>query len=804
MSPFGQTLRALRRSPAFPIAAVLTMGLGIAASTALFSIVDAVLLSPLPYPDAARVVALQTRWPAKSQVTNRITGGDLVDLRREASHLSALAQYWGGEIGVRLRDQSRFAQTFFTAPDFFRVLGVVPTAGHLPVASDAGHTAVVSLGFAVRSFGSGPAAIGRVLTVDNRPYDVAAVLPDAYAFPENAEVWLVQKAAPENLNRTAFNYYAIARLRPQGSLPEATAQLANIGSRLARAYPSSNAGKTFTAIPLRDQIAAPLRSTLVFLFAGSGLLLLIACANVAHLSLARTARQTRELAIRLSLGCRASTIFKTVLLESLVLGLASALFGTALAALALRVFVPLVPSTLPHAQSALHLRPDVVLFAGAVSLLTVLASSLAPVLLLPKLQLATVMKESTTRGFAGGRSRTRPLVVMAQIAICTVLCVGAALLARTLLALNQTSLGYRTEHVLVAYADAPAWQMSEYLEAIRTFERSLQNIRELPGVRSAAAVMGLPTGQYGSNGSYLVEGVHIQAGQDIMKLDWPQNLPHATFALASPSYFSTVGIRLISGRDFTPRDQYDQPFTAVVSESLARESFGNASPLGRRLYCGLDSPKPMTIVGVVSDVRQDSPASRPEPEIYMPFPQHPSYANELQIVVRTEQDPQTLAPLVRARIHRIAPFVATRFTTFGAMVQESVAAERFRAVLAIGFAALATCLALGGVYALMSYQVAERTAEIGIRMAVGANQLSIMRLVWARALLLALAGLGLGLVSAVGVSHLAAKFLWGVTPLDATAYAMGVAIMLLIVLAASTMPAWRASQLDPIRALQQT
>ena len=288
-----------------------------------------------------------------------------------------------------------------------------------------------------------------------------------------------------------------------------------------------------------------------------------------------------------------------------------------------------------------------------------------------------------------------------------------------------------------------------------------------------------------------------------MKMDWPQNLPHATFALASPGYFSTVGIQLISGRDFAPQDQYDHPFTAVISESLARESFGSASPLGRRLYCGLDSPKPMTIVGVVSDVRQESPASRPEPEIYMPFAQHPSYANELQIVVRTEQDPDALAPLVRARIHRIAPFVATRFTTFDAMVQASVAAERFRAVLAVGFAALATCLALGGVYALMSYQVAERTAEIGIRMAMGANQLSIMRLIWTRALLLAVAGLGLGLISAVAVSRLAASFLWGVTPLDVPAYATGVAIMLLIALAASTVPAWRASQIDPIRALQQ-
>jgi putative ABC transport system permease protein len=340
------------------------------------------------------------------------------------------------------------------------------------------------------------------------------------------------------------------------------------------------------------------------------------------------------------------------------------------------------------------------------------------------------------------------------------------------------------------------------MEAIRTFETALDNIRQIPGVQSAAAVMGLPTGQYGSNGGYLVEGVDIRPGQDPFKMNWPKTVPNAIFALASPRYFSTVGIRLIAGRDFTIEDQYNAPFTAVISQSLARHSFGNTDPIGRRIYCGLDSPKPMTIVGIVSDVRQDSPASPPDPEIYMPFQQHPYHANELQIAIRTAGEPTRLAPEVRASIRKLAPYIATRFTTFHELVEDSMAAPRFRTTLIVWFALLAIVLAIAGIYAVVSYWVSEKTAEMGLRMALGADRIAIITLVLRQALVLSGAGLVLGIAGALALSRVAESLLFGVHALDLPTYCMGAGAVFLVVMSASFVPGLRASRIDPAVSLR--
>jgi predicted permease len=366
-----------------------------------------------------------------------------------------------------------------------------------------------------------------------------------------------------------------------------------------------------------------------------------------------------------------------------------------------------------------------------------------------------------------------------------------------MLALLGTPIGIQPQKLLVMYADEPAYSTPQYLQAIRTFETLLDRLRTLPGVRSAAAIMGLPTGQYGSNGSYMVEGVHIQAGQDPFKMNWPRNLPWAVFAVASPDYFSTVGVRLVAGRDFSSRDQYDAPFTAIVSESLARQSFGASNPIGRRIYCGLDSPKPMTIVGVVSDVRQDSPASPPEPEIYMPFQQHPFHANELQVVVRSERSPEQVIAVVRTTVHRTAPLMAVRFTTFSRMVDDSISAPRFRAALCLSFALVAIGLAMTGVYAVMTCVVNERRAEVGVRMALGAAPGKILSLISLRASALGLAGLCVGIPVAALLSRFLASLLYAVHPLDASAYLFGGVAVIVIVLAAALVPALRAARIDP-------
>jgi predicted permease len=297
--------------------------------------------------------------------------------------------------------------------------------------------------------------------------------------------------------------------------------------------------------------------------------------------------------------------------------------------------------------------------------------------------------------------------------------------------------------------------------------------------------------------------VHIQSGQDPFKMNWPHDVPWANFALASQRYFETIGIQLVAGRDFNSRDQYDAPFTAIISQSLARQSFGSSNPLGRRIYCGLDSPKAMTIVGVVSDVRQDSPASPPQAEIYMPFQQHPYFANELQFAIRTEGDATRLAPAVRTRMQKLAPYVATSFTTFSEMVQDSISAPRFRTALVTGFALMAVLLAMGGIYAVMTYWVSERTAEMGLRMALGADRTAILGLVARQAMVIAFSGICLGVAGAMAVSRVAESLLYGVQALDLPTYCMGTSIVLIVVMCAALLPSWRASRVDPAVALRQ-
>lgn len=777
--------------------AVLTMALGIASTTALFSVVYAVLLQPLAFPDPGRVVALNTVWPSEGKSVPAMTGGDFLDLRSASRTLSAVATYHGGEIGVQVDSHTGFASTFFVDPAYFRVFGVKPVVGRLPNSvEDIGRTAVLSSSFARSSFGRISDALGRKVVVDDRAYVVTAVLDDNLAFPEKAQLWITASSIPSNQNRTSYNYRVVARIRLGVTLAQAQAELSMLASRSAAAHPESNQGKSFRAVSLQDQLAGPFRKTLFLLFGAALLLLVISSANVANLMLARAASRLREIAVRVSLGSSQTDVIRLLLTEGALLGLAASVAGVLLSFIALRLIFPVLPASIPHATESLSIHVPVLLFAVTASVTTILVCSLMPALHLRRIDVAEVLKGAPSRGFVGA-NRSRNFFVVGQIALCCILCVAATLLSRSMLALLTTPIGIKADRLLVMYADAPAFSMPQYLQAIRTFEAILDRIRTLPGVRSAAATMGLPTGHYGVNGSYMVEGVHIKAGQDPFKMNWPRTLPWAVFALASPDYFSTVGIRLIAGRDFTSRDQYEAPFTAIISESLARQSFGASNPIGRRIYCGLDSPRPMTIVGVVSDVRQQSPASAPEPEIYMPFQQHPFHANELQVVIRSQSNPAQIIPEVRTTVQRMAPLMAVRFTTFERMVDDSISAPRFRAALCLTFALVAIGLAMSGVYAVMMCAVNERRAEMGVRMALGAAPGTILSLICRRALALGLAGLCVGIPLAAFLSRFAASLLYAVRPLDAPAYLLGGAAVILIVLGASLVPALRAAHIDP-------
>lgn len=789
--------RALGKSPAFATIAILTLAVGIGANTAIFSVINGVLLSPLPYPDPDRIVAVSTFFSRTGATIPRLTGGDLVDIRADGQIFDALSYYVGGEMGVQLPGHAEFTPAYLVNPDFFRVFGARPAYGRLFEIEDQDPAAVISLPFAERNFGSGSAALGHALRIENRSYEIVGVLPAAFQFPAEAQVWVPAPVTPENLSRTAYNYRTVARLKSGVTLETAKVHLATIAARLANALQNSNRNKSFVAIPLRDQLVGPVRTTLYLLMGAVALVLLIACTNVADLMLARATARSREIAVRAALGARRWHIVRPLLAESAVLALAGGALGLLLANigtdLLLRVSSDRVP--LPRLND-IHVDRLVLIFAIAISIATSLIFGLVPAWQTTRVDLQDALKQGGARGLLGGRSpRLRNGLVIAQIALSFVLAVGAGLLMRSFIALNNAPLGFRSGGILVMYAHAPAATLDEQLGAGRLFERLFGELAELPGVKSVAGAMGLPAGQYGSNGYYAVEGKHIFAAG--------QRLPHADFGLASSGYFATMGIPLLRGREFSSRDEYNSTFVAIISEALARETFPDEDPLGKRVQCGLDSPKWMTIVGVVGDVRQDSPASAPGPELYMPLKQHPSYGNELQVVVRTAVEPGPLIGSVRQKVRALNPEIAMKFTTLDTMIADSIARPRFRMLLISAFAGLALLLVMAGVYGVMNYVTTQRTSEFGLRAAMGATPRDLVALVLKSAVRLAAIGLALGIVLSLAAGRAMASMLFGLRPDDSITYLAVLCAVTPIVLLAAAVPAWRAARVDPLTALRE-
>jgi len=786
-------LRTFVKSPGFTAIAVLTLALGIGANTAIFSVVETVLLAPLQYSDPDRIVSLGSRFADTGRTGARLAGGDLSDLRKEARSFDAISTFNGGEIGVQLRDKAEFTGVFFVNPEFFRVFGVQPQSGRFFTNGDE-PSAVVSTAFAARHLGGAANALGQKFSVEHKMYEVVGIIPAELRFPRTAEIWLPSPVQPSNLNRTAYNYPTVARLKSDVSVEAAQAELTSLSQQLAAAFPDSNRNKTLAVTPLKESLVGGMRRMLYFLLGAVSLVLLIACANVANLLLARSTTRSREFAVRLALGANRGQILRQLISENLALGLGGGALGLVLAWFCLDALTGLAPQ-LPRLADV-RLNWSVLAFTMGVSALASLLFGLVPALEASRVDLSDSLKQGGMRGLIGTRSqRLRKTLVTVEIALSVTLAVGAALLLRSFLNLHAVELGYRPEGVLVMYAHAPAKDLSGHIAATRHYENVFAELRQLPGVRNVAAVMGLPTGRYGSFGMYAVEGKH--------KFAAGEKLPSAGFRLSSPGYFQAMGMRLQRGRDFNDRDQYDAPFAAIVSESLVKQVFGNEDPIGRRIQCGLDSPNWMTVVGVVSDVRQASPAETPEPQLYMPFQQHPFMANELQVVIRAAGDPQPLIPSVQTRMRELSPGFALKFTTLETMVHDSVATPRFRTFLLGLFAFLAVALAMAGVYGIMNYMVSQRTSEFGLRMALGASPGDLLRSSLFEAGALAAIGLAAGAALSLAFHKVLDSMLFGITATDWTTYLAVAALVLAASMLAAFLPSRRAARVDPMIALRE-
>jgi putative ABC transport system permease protein len=620
-------------------------------------------------------------------------------------------------------------------------------------------------------------------------------MPPGFGFPGRTDIWYFPSATAETASRSAHNYRVVARLKDAVTVSQAQAELSSLAARLSAAYPATNEGKGAAVVPLQEQLVGDTRPTLYLLFGAVGLVLLIACVNVANLLLARATGRTSELAVRAALGAGRARIIAQLMTESLVLAAVAAAAGLALAKWGVTAFVALAPTGLPL-TAAIGIDARVLAFTLASAVTASLLFGVLPAVQASRVDLNASLRQGGRGAAAGGSgARFRGILVVAEVALAVALVVGAALLVRSFIALGGVELGYGSEQVLVVRTTVPARDEASARRATATYAALLPRLGALPGVMSVAGIRGLPATSTHSNGGYWLEG---GPSPEVSGVQAPQ----AVFTVVTPDYFRTMTIPVNRGRDFSERDEFDAPPVAIVNEALARQAFPGVDPIGRQIMCGLDSLRFMTIVGVAGNVRAYDPSVAPLPELYMPYRQHPSFGTSLTLVARTSGEPMALAPAFRDAIRLADPDVPVRATTMTETLSSSVATPRFRTLLIGTFAALALALAMAGVYGVMAYTVSRRTAEIGVRMAMGAASGDILRLVMGEGLRLALAGVALGCAMAYGLAQLLRGMLFAVAPADPLVFLAVPAALLATAAAATAIPALRAARVDPMQALR--
>jgi predicted permease len=784
--------RSLRKNPEFAALAILVMALGIGANTAVFSVVNAVLLKPLPYPGADRIVTVAT-WDAARRTVNPLVAiANYRDWRDQASLFDAMASYRGGEIPVTPGNTAEYARTATVDLQFFSVFGVDAAIGRtfVPQEMAPGSTvALISHAYWQSRFGGDPAILQRTIRVNTGQRSIVGVMPPGFHFPNNTDIWTPQTT--QSTSRTSHNLFAVGRLKPNVTLAQAQSELTGIAARLEQQYPESNKDRSVVATPLQDALVSRVRLTLYLLWSVVAIVLLIACANTATLLLAEATARHREVAVRAALGASRRRIVRQLITESLLLALASAAAGIALAYWGGRALVALTPADVVRLAHS-GIDGGVLLFTLAVSLATTVLFGLVPALHASRIDLVDALQQKSVRTGTGGRGiQMREVLVISEIALAVTLLTGAGLLVKSLVALHGVELGYQPENVLVMRATG----VRSLPENNAFFREIRSRIAALPGVVAVGATS-IPPGDLNN------------AGDGAYSIDWKPELrdrsreTQALFTIVAPGTFSALGVPLKQGRDFNEGDAADRPMVAIVNESLVRKSFGGDNPIGRTIFCTFDSQAGMTIVGVVGDMRQRNPGAEPMPDCIMPYSQHSYNGRTLNMLVRTAGDPTAFVAPLRRIAADVSPEVPVAFTTLDATVAKTVEDPRFRAMLVGVFAALAVGLAMAGVYGVMAYGVQQRSREIGVRIALGASSGSVLRLMLERGARLAGIGLLIGLAGAAAATRVLKTMLFEVQPIDAQVYFAVSMLLGLVTLAAAYLPARRAAGLDPTEILR--
>jgi predicted permease len=800
-------LRMLARSPGFTLIAVLALALGIGANSAIFSMVNAVILKPLPYEKPEQLVQLWMRFTniGIPNDQNWVSAPEFVDLRQNQS-LSHLAAISSDSFNINISGTPERIDSAVVSTSFFPLLGVQAQLGRvfLPEEGQPGRQHVVLLGDGLwrRRFGADTAISGRKLVMNGQSYLIVGVLPRDFHLPLEAEVWTPLVFSSDDLSpnsRGNHGYQVIARIKPGLSLEQARADMDVVSQRIIEQhpdYPYRQFNFRVLTIPLLEQQIGDIKTALWVLMSAVGLVLLIACANVANLLLVRASSREREIAVRQALGVSRWRLIRQLLTESTILGLMAGVIGLFLGYWALRLLTTLAATSFPRVVEA-HMDLRVLAFTLLVSLATGILFGLAPAFSSRHVT-HDALKEGGRGGTAGaGSQRLRSTLVVAEVALSLTLLVGAGLLIRSFLRLQEVDTGFRPDGVLTMRISLPEEKYAK-VEQTRPFYRELlDRIRRLPGVDAVGGATGLPLGGTGWSGTTTVDSQAVQPRD---------TTPEADQRPVFPGYFEAMGIPLVRGRYFEQRDNEKSAPVAIIDETMAKTYWPKEDAIGKRIkQGGRQSTQPWrTIVGVVRHIRYRTLESPSRVEFYWPYDQTSFALGSMSLAIHTSSDPRSLAGVVQRQVQALDPDQPVyRIRTMGELMSESMARRRLSMFLLAIFAGVALALAAVGIYGIMSYSVAQRAHEVGIRMALGARSFDVVRMVIGQSLGLTLAGIFVGLLGSLALTNFLSSLLFDVKATDATTFLLVAAILSVVALVASFVPAYRATAVDPVNALRQ-
>jgi predicted permease len=803
-------LRMLLKSPGFTALAVITLALGAGMTTAIFSVVYGVLLRPLRYENPDRLVELH-EVNAQGHAM-QFADPNFEDVRTQAGSLAGLAEYNNVVEAVSGGLEPTRTEIAAVSRDFFPVLRVAPVLGRGFNPEDqrfgAAPVALIGYGYWKQFLGGTADLSSRKLMIADRVVSIVGVLPPQFSFPPSAEIWVPRELYERYPSRTAHNWHVVGRLRDGASVSEARAELQTIATRLKQQYGQDTMMTSVSIAPLREAMTNNVRPALWILLGAVGLLLLIACANVANLLLVQSAARRHEIAIRFALGGTRARVIRQLLAETLLLSLGGGALGVVAAFWGVRALLALSPDVLPR-MGEITLSTPVLVFS--VSLSVVVAVVLA---VFNGWRSGSGLQHALA---AGGRSqagsfvsqRVSRVIVAGQLAVTLTLLAGAALLGRSLLNVLSVNPGFRTEHVITMnLALSSAGEDDAKSRRVQFLDVLFARLRALPGVEDVGGTSNLPLTGFHPDGTYVLmnPGESLPASMQQLEQMFHDRTRtgDAEYASVGAGYFRVLGIPLRRGRLFDARDTMNAPHAAVISESMAREKWPDQDPLGRQIEFGnMDGDlRLLTVVGVVGDVREDNLERPPFPAIYVHYRQRPQATSAFNVVIRTTMDPAAITSAARQLVRDLDPNVPPKFATLAEVVSGSIQGRRFNVILLGVFAGTALLLAIAGMYGVMAYSVARRTNEIGVRMALGATRTTILGLVLGQGLLTATIGVAVGIVAAYAVTRTMTSLLFGLNPTDPLTFVAVALLLMCVALVACYVPSRRATKVDPMVALR--